>query len=394
VEAAFKNVDHIVTGEVRLGGQEHFYLETHCTIAVPKGEDDEMEIFCSTQNPTEAQKVIAEVLGIRSNRVVCRVKRMGGGFGGKETRALVLCVPVAVAAYKLNRPVRCMLDRDEDMMVSGTRHPFLGNYKVGFTKEGKITACDIELFNNGGHTLDLSGAILERAMFHFENAYYIPNVRVRGYVCKTNLPSSTAFRGFGGPQGMFLGENMIRHIASYLKKDPLEIASMNLYKEGDKTHYNQPLEHCTVQRCWDECLERADYVHRKKQVEEFNRQNRWKKRGLSVAPTKFGISYTLLMLNQSGALVLVYEDGSVLVSHGGTEMGQGLHTKMIQVASRALGISEDLIHISETSTDKVPNTSATAASCSSDLNGMAVIDACETLLKRLEPFKAANPKGK
>lgn len=394
VEAALKNADHIVTGEARMGGQEHFYLETHCTIAVPKGEDDEMEIFCSTQNPTETQRVIAEVLGIKSNRVVCRVKRMGGGFGGKETRSLVLCVPVAVAAYKLNHPVRCMLDRDEDMMVSGTRHPFLGKYKVGFTKEGKITACDIEIYNNGGHTVDLSGAVLERAMFHFENAYYIPNVRVRGYICKTNLPSNTAFRGFGGPQGMFFGENMIREIASYLNKDPIEIASVNLYKEGDKTHYNQPLEHCTAQRCWDECLERANYVNRKKQVDEFNRQNRWKKRGICMAPTKFGISYTLLFLNQSGALVLIYEDGSVLVSHGGTEMGQGLHTKMIQVASRALGISADLIHISETSTDKVPNTSATAASCGSDLNGMAVIDACETLLKRLEPIKAANPKGK
>ncbi|XP_021921362.1 xanthine dehydrogenase isoform X2 [Zootermopsis nevadensis] len=394
VDAAFRNSDHIIEGEARMAGQEHFYLETHCTIAVPKGEDDEIELFCSTQNPTETQKVTAEVLGIKSNRVVCRVKRMGGGFGGKETRMLVVSVPVAVAAYKLNRPVRCMLDRDEDMMISGTRHPFLGKYKIGFTKKGKITACDIKLYNNAGHTLDLSGPVIERAMFHFENAYYIPNARVRGYICKTNLPSNTAFRGFGGPQGMFFAENMIRHIASYLEKDPLEISSMNLYKEGDTTHYNQPLEHCTVRRCWDECLERADYNSRKMKVDEFNRQNRWKKRGMSVVPTKFGISYTLLFLNQSGALVLIYDDGSVLVSHGGTEMGQGLHTKMIQVASRALDISADFIHIAETSTDKVPNTSATAASCGSDLNGMAVLDACETLRKRLEPFKAANPKGK
>ncbi|KAJ4447027.1 hypothetical protein ANN_09015 [Periplaneta americana] len=393
VDAAFENADHIISGEARMSGQEHFYLETHCTIAVPKGEDDEMELFCSTQNPTETQKVTAEVLGIKSNRVVCRVKRMGGGFGGKESRMLVSSVPVAVAAYKLNRPVRCMLDRDEDMMISGTRHPFLGKYKVAFTKEGKITACDIDIYNNGGHTLDLSGAVLERAMFHYENAYYIPNARVKGYVCKTNLPSNTAFRGFGGPQGMFFAENMIREIASFLNKDPLEIASLNLYKEGDTTHFNQPLEHCTLKRCWDECLERADYLRRKKEVEEFNRQNRWKKRGLSVVPTKFGISYTLLFLNQSGALVHIYDDGSVLVSHGGTEMGQGLHTKMIQVASRALDISADLIHIAETSTDKVPNTSATAASCGSDLNGMAVMDACEILRKRLEPYKAANPKG-
>ncbi|PNF38422.1 Xanthine dehydrogenase, partial [Cryptotermes secundus] len=394
IEAAFRSANHVLDGEARMSGQEHFYLETHCTIAVPKGEDDEMELFCSTQNPSETQRVTAEILGIKSNRVVCRVKRMGGGFGGKESRMLVLSVPVAVAAYKLNRPVRCMLDRDEDMMVSGTRHPFLGKYKVGITKEGKIIACDIEIYCNAGHTLDLSGAVTERAMFHFENAYYIPNARVRGYICKTNLPSNTAFRGFGGPQGMFFGENMIREIASYLNKDPLEISSINLYKEGDKTHYNQPLEYCTLQRCWDKCLKTADYFNRKKQVEEFNRQNRWKKRGMSVVPTKFGISYTLLMLNQAGALVLIYDDGSVLISHGGTEMGQGLHTKMIQVASRALDISADFIHIAETSTDKVPNTSATAASCGSDLNGMAVLDACETLRKRLEPFKAANPKGK
>ncbi|PSN50798.1 Xanthine dehydrogenase/oxidase [Blattella germanica] len=256
VDAAFKSADHVLESEARMGGQEHFYLETHCTIAVPKGEDDEMELFCSTQNPTETQKVVAEVLGIQSNKVVCRVKRMGGGFGGKESRIL-------------NRPVRCMLDRDEDMMISGTRHPFLGKYKVAFTKEGKITGCDIEIYNNGGHTLDLSGA---------------------------------------------------------------------------------PLEYCTIRRCWDECLSRSDYNTRKKKVEEFNRQNRWKKRGLSVVPTKFGISYTLLFLNQSGALVHIYDDGSVLISHGGTEMGQGLHTKMIQ-------------------------------------------NACETIIKRLEPIKAANPKG-
>ncbi|KAJ9595230.1 hypothetical protein L9F63_013467, partial [Diploptera punctata] len=394
VDSALRSADHTLTGEARMSGQEHFYLETHCTIAVPKGEDDEMELFCSTQNPTETQKVVAEVLGTTSNKVVCRVKRMGGGFGGKESRMLVLAVPVAVAAYKLNRPVRCMLDRDEDMMTSGTRHPFLGRYKVGFTKEGKITACDIKIYNNGGHTLDLSGPVVERAMFHYENAYYIPNARVTGYVCKTNLPSNTAFRGFGGPQGMFFAENMIREIASFLNKDPLEISALNLYKEGDTTHYTQPLEHCTLRRCWDECLQNSNYANRKKQVDQFNRQNRWKKRGLSVVPTKFGISYTLLFLNQSGALVHIYDDGSVLISHGGTEMGQGLHTKMIQVASRVLDISADLIHIAETSTDKVPNTSATAASCGSDLNGMAVMNACEILVKRLEPFKAANPKGK
>nr|CAD7392474.1 unnamed protein product [Timema cristinae] len=362
IDQAFAESDHQICGEVRIGGQEHFYLETHTCIAVPKGEHDELELFCSTQNPTEIQKFVAESLGILSHKVVCRVKRMGGGFGGKESRSTSVALPVALAAHRLNRPVRCMLDRDEDMMITGTRHPFLGRYKVAFTKEGKLIGCDIQIYSNGGNTMDLSFPVLQRSMFHFSNAYFIPNVRVNGYICKTNIPSNTAFRGFGAPQGMFFGENMIRDVASFLRKDPLEIAELNLMKEGEKTHYNQVI-------------------------------NRWKKRGLSVVPTMFGISFTALFLNQAGALVMVYEDGSVLLSHGGTEMGQGLHTKMIQVASRVLEIPHEYVHITETSTDKVPNTSATAASAGSDLNGMAVMNACQTIVDRLKPYKDANPKG-
>ncbi|XP_067010051.2 xanthine dehydrogenase [Anabrus simplex] len=394
VDAAFASADHIVSGEVRIGGQEHFYLETNCCLVVPKREDDEMDMFCSTQNPSEAQKLVGEMLGIPSNRIVCRVKRMGGAFGGKESRFSVVALPVALAAHRLQRPVRCMLDRDEDILVSGQRHPFFGRYKVASDKNGKILAVDITLYNNAGNSLDLSASVMDRAMFHMENAYYFPNVRVAGYVCRTNLPSNTAFRGFGGPQGMFFAECMIRDIAAAINKDPTEVAFLNLYKEGDTTQYNQPIINCTLQHCWDECLERADYATKKQAAEEFNRQNRWKKRGVAVVATKFGISYTSKFLNQGGALVMVYTDGSVLVAHGGTEMGQGLHTKMIQVASRALGIPDSYIHISETATDKVPNTSPTAASAGSDLNGMAIIYACETILERLSPFKKANPDGK
>lgn len=271
VDQALKESDHVVEGECRLGAQEHFYLETHCTVAVPKLEDDEMEIFSSTQNPTEVGNHVAHMLGIPINRVVCKAKRLGGGFGGKESKASLLALPVALAAYRLRRPVRCMLDRDEDVIMTGQRHPFLMKYKTGFTSRGKITSCEIYLYSNCGYSLDLSIGVLERAMFHFQNAYKIPNSRVFGYPCKTNLPSNTAFRGFGGPQGMFAAEMMIRDIAEYLRKDPVEISQLNLYQEGDFTHYNQQLTYCTLQRCWDECLQRSDYKNAKKEVEEFNR---------------------------------------------------------------------------------------------------------------------------
>nr|QEO19121.1 rosy [Rhagovelia antilleana] len=392
-ESAFKTVDHILEGEVRVGGQEHFYLETHAALAIPKKEDNELEVYSSSQHPTELQHLISHTLAVPANRIVCKVKRMGGGFGGKESRSAVTALPAAVAASKLGRPIRVMLDRDEDMIISGQRHPFLGRYKVGFTKAGKIVACEISIYNNAGCSLDLSSAVLERAMFHFENAVKIPNVTVHGYVCKTHLPSNTAFRGFGGPQAMLMGETMYRHVAQTLNKDYLEIIELNMYKEDESTHFNQKIEHNTLERCWTECLRDSKFQERKAAVEKFNSEHRWRKRGIAVVPTKFGISFTTTFLNQAGALVLVYQDGSILISHGGTEMGQGLHTKMIQVASRALGVPSDIIHISETSTDKVPNTSATAASAGSDLNGMAILNACNELNDRLKPIKEANPKG-
>ncbi|GAB1868637.1 xanthine dehydrogenase [Camponotus japonicus] len=391
-EKAFREADHIIEGEIRIGGQEHFYLETNVTIAVPR-EENELEVFCSTQHPTEIQKLIAYVLNIHINRVNVRVKRLGGGFGGKESRSSLLAIPVAFAAHRLQKPVRCMLDRDEDMLISGTRHPFLFKYKVGFNDAGLIKVMKLHIYNNAGYSYDLSIPVLQRAMFHFENSYRIPVSEVYGYVCKTNLPSNTAFRGFGAPQGMFVAETIIRHIAEYLELDVVKLSELNLYKEGDLTHYNQQLVNCTLDRCWRECLASSRYNERIVEIQRYNRENRFKKKGLAIVPTKFGISYTVLTLNQAGALIHIYTDGSVLISHGGIEMGQGLHIKMIQVASRVLKVNPDKIHIIETATDKVPNTSATAASTGSDLNGMAVMNACEQIMKRLQPIIDSDPES-
>lgn len=392
VEKAFKEADYVYEGSCRMGGQEHFYLETHAALAVP-GDSDEIEIFSSTQNPSELQKLVAHVLSTSAHRVVCRAKRLGGGFGGKECRFISVALPVALACHRLRRPVRCMLDRDEDMMITGTRHPFLFKYKIAFTSKGSLTGCYIECYSNAGWSMDLSFSVLERAMNHFENCYKIPNVKVGGWLCKTNLPSNTAFRGFGGPQGMYAGEHIIRDVARILGKDYLEIMELNFYKEGDFTHYQQKLDNFPIRRCFHDCIKQSKYYQKKKEIEDFNRNNRWRKRGISLVPTKYGIAFGAAYLNQAGALVNIYTDGSVLLSHAGVEIGQGLHTKMIQCCARALQIPIEYIHISETATDKVPNTSPTAASVGSDLNGMAVLDACEKLNRRLDPIKEANPKG-
>nr|WGH49440.1 xanthine dehydrogenase [Tupaia chinensis] len=394
LKKGFSEADNVVSGELYIGGQEHFYLETHCTIAVPKGEAGEMELFVSTQNTMKTQSFVAKMLGVPANRIVVRVKRMGGGFGGKETRSTVVSTAVALAAYKTGRPVRCMLDRNEDMLITGGRHPFLARYKVGFMKTGKIVALEVDHFSNAGNTLDLSQSIMERALFHMDNCYKIPNIRGTGRLCKTNLPSNTAFRGFGGPQGMLIAEYWMSEVAVTCGLPAEEVRRKNLYKEGDLTHFNQRLEGFTLPRCWDECLASSQYHTRKSEVDKFNKENCWKKRGLCIIPTKFGISFTVPFLNQAGALIHVYTDGSVLLTHGGTEMGQGLHTKMVQVASRALKIPTSKIYISETSTSTVPNTSPTAASVSTDINGQAVYAACQTILQRLEPFKTKNPSGK
>lgn len=390
VDKALAEADLIVEGDCRLGGQEHFYLETQACLAVPR-DCDEIEVISSTQHPTEIQMHVAQTLGIPASKVVSRVKRLGGGFGGKESRAAIVAIPVALAAYRLGRPVRCMLDRDEDMAVSGTRHPFYFYYKVGVNKDGTLVGGDFKAYNNAGHSMDLSFAVLERSMFHIQNAYRIPNLRVRGWVCRTNLPSNTAFRGFGGPQGMMVAETMMRHVARTLKRDYVDLIELNMYREGDTTHYNQLIEGCNVGKCWKELMQSSDFYRRREAVDNFNIENRWRKRGIHSVPTMFGIAFTVLHLNQSGALIHVYQDGTVLLTHGGTEMGQGLHTKMIQVAASALEIPFDRIHVSETATDKVPNTSATAASAGSDLNGAAVLNACNIIMKRLEPIRKQYP---
>lgn len=391
LDIGFKESAHIVEGQVRIGGQNHFYLETQASIAIPKAEDDEMEIIASTQNPTETQHLVAKVLGIPSHKVVCRVKRMGGGFGGKETRSVPLSCALAVAAKKFRRPIRCMLDRDEDMMLCGQRHPFLGKYRVGFNSEGKILALEVALFSNAGYSADLSIAVMERAVSHSDNVYMIPNVTIHGKVCKTNLHSNTAFRGFGGPQGMAVTETWMNHVAEYLNVPVENIRSLNMYKEGDTTHFNQRLENFQIPRIWSELFKKTDFETRKNEIIEFNETNPWIKRGISAIPTKFGIAFTARFLNQAGALVHVYTDGSVLLTHAGTEMGQGLFTKCSQICADALGIPLKSVHTSETSTDKVANTSPTAASAGSDLNGMAVLDACQQINKRLQPYKEKFP---
>uniref|UniRef100_A0A8C2DWI3 xanthine dehydrogenase n=1 Tax=Cyprinus carpio TaxID=7962 RepID=A0A8C2DWI3_CYPCA len=384
VAQGFKDSDHILHGKMHIGGQEQFYLETNCTVAVPRGEDGEMELFVSTQAASKTQALVAKALGVPANRVVCRVKRMGGGFGGKESRSTILLA----FFFRTKRPVRCMLDRDEDMLVTGGRHPFFGHYKVGYMNNGRVNALDVTLYSNAGNSMDLSLSILERALFHMDNSYNIPNIHGTGYICKTNLPSNSAFRGFGGPQGMMIAESWMCDVALSCGLPAEEVRRMNMYKEGDFTPFNQRLDQFTIDLCWEECMQLSDFNMRKEAVEQYNRQHRWTKRGLAIIPTKFGISYTA-----AGALVHVYSDGSVLLTHGGTEMGQGLHTKMVQVASKTLGIPCSKIHITETSTNTVPNTSPTAASVSSDLNGMAVYNACQTLLQRLQPCIDKNPKG-
>ncbi|XP_059046413.1 xanthine dehydrogenase-like [Achroia grisella] len=392
LQDVFSNSLHIIESHVRTGSQEHFYLETISAYAVRR--EDELEIICNSQAPAEIARIVSEVLRIPNHKVVCKVKRIGGGFGGKESRVMTLAVPVAIAAYKLNKPVRAVLDRDEDMQISGNRHPFLIKYKVAFSDDGKIVGAAFDMYCNGGHSMDLSSALILRSVTHIDNCYFIPNIEVNAYICKTNIPSNTAFRGFGAPQVMFAAESMIRDVAVYLNKTYEEIAMLNMYGESDMTHYNQSLNYCTLSRCWNECIQTSTYWKRKIETNEFNRTNRWKKKGIALVPTKYGISFQSDVLMQAGALLLVYNDGSVLLTIGGVEMGQGLFTKMIQVASRELELDINKIHISEMSTDKVPNSSPTAGSISSDLYGMAVIDACSILKVRLEPYKSKTPNGK
>ncbi|XP_071734841.1 xanthine dehydrogenase 1-like isoform X3 [Rutidosis leptorrhynchoides] len=388
VDLCFKSdkCHKIIEGEVHIGGQEHFYLEPQSTFVWTMDGGNEVHMISSTQAPQKHQKYVAQVLGLPMSKVVCKVKRLGGGFGGKETRSDFFAAVAAVPAYILNRPVKLVLDRDIDMMVSGQRHSFFGKYKVGFTNEGKVLALDLEIYNNGGNSLDLSLPILERALYHSDNVYEIPHVRVNGSVCFTNYPSNTAFRGFGVPQGMLVTENWIQRIAMEVKKSPEEIRELNFISEGSILRYGQRVEDCTLQRLWDQLKKSCNFLKVRSEVDKFNLCNRWKKRGIAMIPTKFGISFNRKFMNQAGALVQVYTDGTVLVTHGGVEMGQGLRTKVAQIAASEFEIPLSSVFISETSTDKVPNASPTAASASSDMYGAAVLDACKQLKARMEPI--------
>ncbi|KAF2479259.1 Molybdopterin-binding domain of aldehyde dehydrogenase-domain-containing protein [Neohortaea acidophila] len=387
LDKAFAESDHVFTGVARMGGQEHFYLETNACVVIPKPEDGEMEVWTSTQNPAETQAYVAQVTGVAANKVVAKVKRLGGGFGGKETRSVQLAGICAIAAKKLKRPVRCMLNRDEDILTSGQRHPFLARWKVGVNKDGKLQALDADVFNNGGWSQDLSAAVVDRALSHADGCYKFKAVSVRGRICKTNTVSNTAFRGFGGPQGIFVCESMMEEVADHLKMPVEKLREINMYESLEKTHFRQELKDWYVPLMWKQVLADSEYQRRRGEIEEFNKKSKWKKRGLSIVPTKFGISFTALFLNQAGALVHIYHDGSVLVAHGGCEMGQGLHTKMTMLAAEALGVPLENVFVSETATNTVANTSATAASASSDLNGYAVWNACSQLNERLAPYR-------
>ncbi|MBK7172139.1 MAG: xanthine dehydrogenase molybdopterin binding subunit [Bacteroidales bacterium] len=373
-----------IEGELETGAQEHWYLETHACLCIP-GEDREMVVYSSSQHPSETQAIVAEVLGIGRNKVTVEVKRMGGAFGGKETQANHLAAWTSLLAEATNKPVKIRFTRDEDQRYTGKRHPFLGKYKAGYDENGLITALSVQLYSNGGYATDLSWAILERALFHIDNAYFIPDLLVTGQVCKTNQPSNTAFRGFGGPQGMAITEHVLDSIARKLHLDPAIVRYRNFYTSGSSafTHYGKEVENNRLQMMYDRIVVSSDYFNRRKEIESFNQAHKYKKRGIALTPVKFGISFTTSFLNQAGALVNIYQDGTVNINHGGTEMGQGLHTKIRQIAAFELGISPEFIRIEATNTGKVPNTSATAASSGSDLNGMAVKLALDELKTRL-----------
>ena len=374
-------------GHLEIGGQEHFYLEGQVSLAIP-GEDGAMLVYSSTQHPSEVQHIVARVLALPNSFVTCRVRRMGGGFGGKETQATQWSVIAALAARATGRACKLRLDRDADMAMTGKRHDFAVDYEVGYGPDGVIRGINLDLDARCGCSADVSIGVVDRAMFHADNTYFLPDFRIHSRRVKTNTVSNTAFRGFGGPQGMLAIERVIDTIAWTLDRDPLDIRKANLYSAGrDVTPYGQTIDdHDVALRLIEELERSSNYRARRKEIAQFNARSPILKRGLALTPVKFGISFTLTHLNQAGALVHVYQDGSVHLNHGGTEMGQGLFQKVAQVAAEEFGIGLERVHITATSTDKVPNTSATAASSGTDLNGMAVRNATREIKARLTRF--------
>jgi len=384
--AALAAAPHRLKGTWSVGGQEQFYLEGQISYALPQ-EQRGMFVHCSTQHPSEMQQLVAHMLGWSAHQVQVQCRRMGGGFGGKESQSAVFACVAALAAHQLQRPVKLRVDRDDDFLVTGRRHGFDYRWDVGFDDEGRILGADVDLIGNCGHSADLSAPVMTRALCHFDNAYWLPHVALHGYCAKTNTQSNTAFRGFGGPQGALAVEVILDSIARRLGLDPLTVRQRNFYAPGyEVTPYGQQVEDNIIAPLTVQLVESSRYAERRAEVTRFNAQSPVLKKGLAFTPVKFGISFNLAHLNQAGALVHVYTDGSVLVNHGGTEMGQGLNTKVAQVVAQELGVPVERVRVSATDTQRVANTSATAASTGSDLNGKAAQDAAQQIKARLLPL--------
>jgi xanthine dehydrogenase large subunit len=396
---AIANAPRKVKGSTETGQQEQFYMEGQITYAVPR-EDGQLTLYCSTQHPDGNQREAASALNLSTNDVEVICRRMGGGFGGKEGNASIFSQSAALAAFKLQRPVKLRVNRDDDMMITGKRHDFRIDYEVGYDDEGRILGADITLMSRCGYSIDYSGPVNDRACLHIDNCYYIPNLKLISHRCKTNTQSATAFRGFGGPQGMFGIETVIEQIANDIGKDPLDVRLLNIYKDpavsGNPatmvTQYGQTIADWVGDKVIDQVASEAKYRERRDSVNAFNKVNKRRKRGLALVPLKFGISFTATMLNQGGALLNIYMDGSVSCNHGGTEMGQGLNTKMAQVCADGLGIDVKHVRVTGTDTQKVPNASATSASSGADINGAAIMNATAQMRARLAPV-AANMLG-
>ncbi|WPU63676.1 xanthine dehydrogenase molybdopterin binding subunit [Peredibacter starrii] len=385
VDEEMKKAPHTLEGDIVIQGHDHFYLESQVSIAYPL-EDGQIEIHSSSQHPTETQHVVAHALGLPDNDVVCQVKRMGGGFGGKESQAAPFAAMAALCAVKLKRPVRICLTKDDDMIMTGKRNPFENEYKVGFDDQGRILAMDVKLFSDAGAYADLSTSIMERAMLHSDNSYFIPHMRVVGQVCKTNHHSHTAFRGFGGPKGVATAEKIIEAIAHYLKKDPIDVRKINLYSDVDgrnTTHYGQLVENNVLDRLVNELEKRSDYRNRRKEITKFNKENKDFVRGMSLTTVKFGISFTTRFLNQGNALVIIHNDGTLQIATGATEMGQGVNARIAEMVTTEFGLPRNSARVMPTRTDKNANTSPTAASSGTDINGAAALLAARKIKKRL-----------
>ena len=390
-QAAFDKAPHTIAGRFRSNGQEQFYFETQAALAEPC-EEGTVRVISSTQNPTETQVVVAEALGLGMHEVVCECPRMGGGFGGKETQSALTAVMVSMVATTTGRPARLVLSRAVDMAITGKRHQYQCDYRIGFDAAGRILAAEFAFHSNGGAFADLSTAVLERTMLHADNAYSIPVMRVTGQVCRTNLPPNTAFRGFGGPQGIAAIENGIEQVAAQLGIDPLTVRKANLYQDGvagrQQTHYGQIVRDHVLDEIFEQLAESSQYERRRGDIEKFNASSATQAKGIALSPVKFGISFTTKFLNQANALVNVYTDGTVQVSTGGTEMGQGLNTKLKQIVADEFGLSVDRVRLMTTSTEKNNNTSPTAASAGADLNGAAAVNACKKIKRRIREYAA------